>query len=53
MRNVVFVLPFVMERSLGFVAGAANVPGVRLGIVSQEPVDKLPTSIRDRLAGHW
>src|SRR5688572_26561537 len=53
MPNVVFVLPFVMERSFGFVSGALAVPGVRLGIVSQEPADKLPPSIRDRLVGHW
>jgi hypothetical protein len=53
MRNVVFVMPFVTERALGFASGAANVHGARLGIVSEEPADKLPPSLRDRLAGHW
>lgn len=53
MRNVVFVLPFVTEGALRFVSGTANVPGVRLGILAQDPADKLPPSIRDQISGHW
>ncbi len=53
MPNVVFVLPFVTEGALRFVSGTADVPGVRLGVLAQDPADKLPSSLRDRLAGHW
>ena len=51
--TVIFVVPFFMEATLRFVAGAAQLEGVRLGIVSQESLEKLPPEIRSRIAGHW
>jgi hypothetical protein len=51
--TVVFVVPFFMEATLRFVAGAAQLEGVRLGIVSQEPLERLPPQIRARIAAHW
>lgn len=51
MPNVVFAVPFALENTMRFVRAAADLPGVRLGIVSQEPVDKLPADIRHRLLG--
>ncbi|NJO12705.1 MAG: ATP-grasp domain-containing protein [Gammaproteobacteria bacterium] len=53
MRNAVFVVPFFMEATLRFVAGAASLPGVRLGLVSQDPAEKLPEPLRARVAAHW
>jgi len=53
MRHAVFVLPFALETTLKFVYGAATLPGVRLSVVSQDPVEKLPESLRARLTGHW
>jgi D-alanine-D-alanine ligase-like ATP-grasp enzyme len=53
MRHTVFVLPFALETTLRFVAGAASLPGVRLSVVSQDPLEKLPASLRAQLAGHW
>jgi D-alanine-D-alanine ligase-like ATP-grasp enzyme len=35
------------------VAAAARLPGVRLGLVTCEPVDGLPPVLREHLAGHW
>jgi hypothetical protein len=53
MRHAVFVLPFALETTLRFVAGAASLPGVRLSVVSQDPLEKLPDALRSRLTGHW
>jgi len=53
MRHAVFVLPFALETTLKFVYGAATLPGARLSVVSQDPLEKLPDTLRARLAGHW
>ncbi len=53
MRNAVFVVPFFMEATLRFVAGAASLPGVRLAVVSQDPAERLPDDLRTRIAAHW
>lgn len=51
--HVVFVVPFFMAATLRFVSGAATLPDVRLSIVSQDPLERLPAALRQRLAGHW
>jgi len=53
MTNVVFVAPFFAETTLRFVDAAASVPGVRLGLVSRDPEEKLPPEMRAKLAGHY
>lgn len=50
--HVVFVAPFFMQATLRFVAGATELPGVRLSLISQDPLERLPQSLRGRLAGH-
>jgi hypothetical protein len=39
--NVVFVAPYAMETTLRFARRAAELPGVRLGVISQEPGEVL------------
>jgi len=51
--NAVFVAPFLMESTLRFVDAAASLPGVRLGLVSQDSEDSLPPRLRSRLDGHY
>jgi hypothetical protein len=51
--NVVFVAPYFLDTTLRFVDAAAGLPGVRLGLVSQDPEEKLPKGLRSRLAGHY
>lgn len=51
--HVAFVVPFFMAATLRFVAGAAELPGVRLSLISQDPVEKLPADLRVRIMGHW
>jgi biotin carboxylase len=53
MPNVIFVAPYFLETTLRFVQGAADQPGVRLGLVSSDPEEKLPPGLRSRLAGHY
>jgi len=52
MQDVLFVVPYAMETTLRFVRAMAALPGVRLGLVSQEPASRLPDDVRSRLAGY-
>jgi D-alanine-D-alanine ligase-like ATP-grasp enzyme len=51
--HVVFAAPFFMDATLRFVRGASQLDGVRLSLISQDPAEKLPAELRQRLAGHW
>ena len=42
-----------MDATLRFISGASHLSDVDLTLVSQDPVDKLPADIRQRIAGHW
>ena len=53
MPNVLFVAPYFLETTLRFVAGAAMLPDVRLGLISTDPEEKLPAGLRSRLAAHF
>lgn len=50
---VLFAAPHVTENATSAIAALLDLPGVRLGLVSQEPVERLPTELRERLAAHW
>ncbi len=50
--RVVFVAPFFMEATMRFVKAAADTPNVRLGVISQEPPQKLPVALRRKLASY-
>lgn len=49
MPNVVFVAPFLLETTLRFVDAAAGLPGVRLGLVTQDPPDRVPAALAAKL----
>jgi hypothetical protein len=51
--HVIFAAPFFMDATLRFINGASRLPGVDLTLVSQDPLEKLPPDIRERIAGHW
>ncbi|MBL8860173.1 MAG: ATP-grasp domain-containing protein [Planctomycetes bacterium] len=53
MRNVIFVAPFALDATMRFVTPAASLPGVRLAIIGQEPSDKLPKELREKLSAHY
>jgi biotin carboxylase len=52
MTTVVFVAPFFHETTRRFVEAVAALPGVRTGLVSQDPAERLPAALRRRLAAH-
>src|SRR5262245_19033237 len=53
MPNVIFVAPYFLETTLRFIDGAASLPGVRFGLVSTDPEEKLPPGLRAKLHAHW
>jgi hypothetical protein len=53
MPNAVFVAPFLLPATVRFVAAAALLPGARLGLISQDPEDRLSDELRSALAGHY
>src|ERR687890_103946 len=48
-----FVAPYLLEATVRFVVAAAELPGVRLGLVTCEPVERIPPRLRERLDAHW
>ncbi|HEX2174440.1 MAG TPA: hypothetical protein VHG70_00900 [Nocardioidaceae bacterium] len=48
-----FVAPYLAEATTRFVTAAAQLPDVRLGVITSEPADRLPGPLRDSVAGHW
>jgi biotin carboxylase len=52
MRSVVFVAPFFLDTTLRFVRAVAALPGVRTGLVSQDPASRLPADLKATLDAH-
>ena len=48
-----FVAPYLLEATARFVSVAAELPDVRLGLITCEPAERIPPHLRERLAGHW
>jgi hypothetical protein len=53
MTVAVFVAPYLLEATARFVRAAARLPGVRVGVVTHEPAERLPAGLREVLAAHW
>jgi biotin carboxylase len=51
--NVAFVAPYLPPTTLRFVRAALAQPGVRLGLISHEPLERVPEDVREALVGHW
>ena len=51
--HVIFAAPFFMDATLAFINGAAQLPGINLTVLSQDPQEKIPANLRSKLAGHW
>src|SRR5215208_4632266 len=53
MPAVVFAAPYFTENAKRFIEATTSVPDVRLGLISQEPVEQLPPPLRERVGAHW
>lgn len=51
-RTVAVVAPYFLDTTRQFIRAAAVHPGVRVGLVSSDPVRKLPADLRRRLRAH-
>ncbi len=50
MPDVVFAVPFAMDNTMRFLRTVLDVPGVRVAVISQDPIDKFPEDIRGKIA---
>src|SRR4029453_4703241 len=48
-----FVAPFLLPATERFVATAAALPKVSLGVVTTEPIERLSPELKQQLDGHW
>jgi formate-dependent phosphoribosylglycinamide formyltransferase (GAR transformylase) len=53
MVNVVFVVPYFGMNVRHCLAQLAGLEGVRLGLITREPEDRVPEFLRKRVAGHY
>jgi biotin carboxylase len=53
MPIVFFVAPYLSPSAARMVTAAASLPGVRLGVVSQDPQEHAPPEVRAAIAQHW
>ena len=52
MPHVVFAVPFALSTTLRFVRAMGSVPGVRLSLLSQEPLERMPADLRELCADY-
>lgn len=53
MTLVVFVAPMFSPAASQMIEAAVSLSGVRVAVISQEPLERLATGLARRLAGHW
>lgn len=53
MIRVVFIAPFFMPATLRFVRAIAKLENIKLGLISQDPLAKLPSELRPRVMAHY
>jgi len=52
MARVIFVAPFLLPATARFVEAAADLPGVRLGLITMDPAVKIPPALARKIAAH-
>ena len=53
MPNVVFAAPILSENASGMIEAAASLPGVRLGVITQDPAEKMSPAMARSVIAHW
>jgi len=47
-----FAAPILSENAARMIAAIASLPGVRVGVISQAPLEDLPVPVRSQVS-HW
>jgi len=53
MPKAIFAAPILSENAARMIAAAQRLDDVRLGVVTQDPIEKLPEPLRAGVAQHW
>lgn len=53
MPHIVFVAPRFLENTNRYVAAFANLDGLTLSVISEDPERAIPRGLRSRIAGHY
>lgn len=53
MRKFIYVAPFFGDATLQFIRALSQLQGARVGLISQEPIERLPPAIRRGIAAHY
>ncbi|MDX6297501.1 MAG: hypothetical protein QOI51_1358 [Nocardioidaceae bacterium] len=48
-----FVAPYLLDATTRFVAAAAQLPGVRLGLITTATASEMPPVLREHVDAHW
>lgn len=51
--HVLYVAPYFSANAMQCLEGLCALPGIRLGVITQEPEERLPQRHRARIAGHF
>ena len=52
MITIAYVAPFFMPATVRFLSAVVDLPGVVVGLISSDPIERLPAELRERLAAH-
>jgi formate-dependent phosphoribosylglycinamide formyltransferase (GAR transformylase) len=53
MPFVIYATPWFSELSLRYIEALTQLPDVRLGVITHDPLENLVPHLRQRVAGHW
>jgi biotin carboxylase len=53
MTVVLCASPYITENAKSFLGAVTGLAGVRVGVISQEPLERIPPELRSRVAAHW
>ena len=53
MPNVVFAAPILSENASRMIEAAASLPDVRLGVITQDPAEKMSPRMAQLVSAHW
>ena len=51
--NVVFVAPYFTGNTHRALLSFLNLPGTQLSLISHDPLERVPESVRGRIVGHY